>query len=258
MLIAGTSCVDYSSLNRNRQDLESLGESGRTFFGTLVYMKENRPLIVIFENVGNAPFLTKIISGVEKKGMNQYIHEVGYATRYIKLDTKNFYIPHTRVRGYMICIEMQQAYKAYCIGANPNPTQTQIDAFRESDVMEQLLDAWETKVRMLGCGASVPVDNMLLAPDDTRVVGLREGISHKEDKSRKPTPWEKCKVGHQDYRSKHGFGNKHAITEWHDDTYHLPDFYQQKVKGFVQRVCDTIDIAHLRNITRGFDDRYFR
>jgi hypothetical protein len=35
MLVAGTSCVDYSNLNNKKQDLDGIGESGQTFRGTL-------------------------------------------------------------------------------------------------------------------------------------------------------------------------------------------------------------------------------
>lgn len=33
LLIAGTSCVDYSNLNNQKKDIEAKGESGNTFRG---------------------------------------------------------------------------------------------------------------------------------------------------------------------------------------------------------------------------------
>ena len=56
MLIAGTSCVDYSNLNNKQQDIEANGESGRTFRGMLQWVKKNQPPIVILENVCSAPW----------------------------------------------------------------------------------------------------------------------------------------------------------------------------------------------------------
>lgn len=56
LLIAGTSCVDYSNLNNQQQDIDANGESGRTFRGMLQWVKKNQPAIVILENVCSAPW----------------------------------------------------------------------------------------------------------------------------------------------------------------------------------------------------------
>lgn len=31
--------------------------------------------------------------------------QIGYAARYVRIDTKNYYLPQTRVRGYMFCMD---------------------------------------------------------------------------------------------------------------------------------------------------------
>ena len=258
LLVAGTCCVDFSNLNGNRLNLEQMGESGRTFFATLQYMVEYLPKIVIFENVLTAPWTTKITKDGKKPGLDYHIGLAGYATRFIKLDTKKFYLPHTRLRGYMICINKAHAYTSFCDEAKTEPTEKDLDDFAhpETGGLNVLFDFWEKLVEYLGCDASVGVDAMLLAADDPRLFSLRDGES--EGKSRKAIPWEKCKVGHHEYRSAYGFGSKHAITDWHDDIYKLPDYFHRNVKGLTQRVLDTIDIAHLRNLKRGFDDRFYR
>lgn len=56
ILIAGTSCVDFSGLNRLRKGLDENGESGDTFNAVLRYAKTKRPRIVLLENVFNAPW----------------------------------------------------------------------------------------------------------------------------------------------------------------------------------------------------------
>ena len=56
ILIAGTSCVDYSNLNNQQQDIDANGESGRTFRGMLQWVKKHQPPIVILENVCSAPW----------------------------------------------------------------------------------------------------------------------------------------------------------------------------------------------------------
>lgn len=56
ILIAGTSCVDYSGLNNEKQDIDANGESGRTFRGMIEWVKKHQPPIVILENVCSAPW----------------------------------------------------------------------------------------------------------------------------------------------------------------------------------------------------------
>lgn len=56
LLIAGTSCVDYSNLNNQKKDLDQKGESGNTFRGMLRWVTKHRPMIVVLENVCSAPW----------------------------------------------------------------------------------------------------------------------------------------------------------------------------------------------------------
>jgi hypothetical protein len=56
ILVAGTSCVDYSGLNNMKKGLNDGGESGRTFFGMLNWVEKHQPSIVILENVKSAPW----------------------------------------------------------------------------------------------------------------------------------------------------------------------------------------------------------
>ena len=58
-LVAGTSCVDFSRLNKHRKDLdkEAGGESSKTWYGVLSLVKAFRPAIVLLENVKHAAVL---------------------------------------------------------------------------------------------------------------------------------------------------------------------------------------------------------
>ena len=56
ILIAGTSCKDFSMLNNKRKNLEAKGTSGSTFYGMYHWVKRHRPPLVILENVCNAPW----------------------------------------------------------------------------------------------------------------------------------------------------------------------------------------------------------
>jgi hypothetical protein len=99
ILVAGTSCVDYSNLNNEKQEMEANGESGRTFRGMLAWVTKHRPPIVILENVCSAPWL-KIVKRFEMEG---------YSAISTRVDTKHYYIPHTRTRGYLMAIDIERS-----------------------------------------------------------------------------------------------------------------------------------------------------
>ena len=57
ILIAGTSCVDNSMLNKHRKDgRDGGGESSQTYWGMRSYVGRTRPRIVIQENTCQAPW----------------------------------------------------------------------------------------------------------------------------------------------------------------------------------------------------------
>lgn len=152
VFIAGTSCVDFSSLNTNKtrefaglataikrwkvindthkSDLtrchlshaewrntidemtmkrDSKNTSTTTFAAAMNYLRERQPKIAIFENVESAPWPSIL----------QYVLPLcGYAGTVQKLDTKNYYIPQTRSRAYLIAFSHEffgvEGAKALC------------------------------------------------------------------------------------------------------------------------------------------------
>jgi site-specific DNA-cytosine methylase len=229
-------------LNNGRIDLEARGESGDTFFAMRAYAQEYRPKIIILENVLNAPWCDANVKR-PKRGIDFHMKEVGYSVRYVKMDTKDFYLPHTRVRGYMICVDN--------------------DLFKEPAEIEQMLSTFEGLVKKFKRKASVPVEAMLLPADDPRVILTREELARGgrgENGRIKLVDWARCFNRHQDYRASLGLGQKHSLTEWVDGGSCTPPDYMWRgwAKGLVERVWDTIDIAYLRNLRRGFDQQYKR
>ena len=79
LLIAGTSCVDYSNLNNEKQGIDDNGESGRTFRGMMSWVKNHQPPLVILENVCSAPW----------DRVAEYFEKIGYSADYLRVDTKN-------------------------------------------------------------------------------------------------------------------------------------------------------------------------
>lgn len=98
LLVVGFSCVDFSNMNLYRKTLDEMGESGHTFYGVLRYTQRCRPPLMILENVCGAPW----------GHIKDAFKEIDYHAYHIKVDTKNYYLPQTRERGYMLCIDQTQ------------------------------------------------------------------------------------------------------------------------------------------------------
>ncbi|KAG8977786.1 hypothetical protein FRB90_008682 [Tulasnella sp. 427] len=181
MLIAGTSCVDYSTLNNQKQDIEAKGESGETFRGMMRWVQRAQPIIVILENVCGAPW-PKVAKDVEK---------AGYSASFSRFDTKNYYIPHTRTRVYLFAVR-QQGSKG-----------------------ERKAQKWLETVKGLQRPCSAPYDAFLLAADDPRIQIGRERLV-KGDSSRAKTvvDWAKCEARHARARLEEQLGNRRPLTNW--------------------------------------------
>ena len=77
-----------------KNDQGTGGESYRTFTGMYEWVKRARPAFVLLENVCGAPWMDMAAS----------FEEIGYDATWRKVDSKFYYIPHTRERGYLIAI----------------------------------------------------------------------------------------------------------------------------------------------------------
>lgn len=181
MLVAGTSCVDYSNLNNEKQDISANGESGRTFRGMMGWVKNHRPLIVILENVCSAPW-DKIVIEFER---------IGYSARNARFDTKQFYIPHTRTRGYLIAINEKKS---------------------------KIPNKWLELVNKMKRPASSTLDAFLLPSDDPRVSQAREKLVRESfnagDRRTGRTDWNRCESRHKRARVEEELGNKRPFTSW--------------------------------------------
>ncbi|KAG4436407.1 hypothetical protein IFR05_008100 [Cadophora sp. M221] len=240
LLVAGFACDDFSILNTKRKTLDAKGESGDTFYATLEYIDRYRPKMVILENVIGAPWihakLRKKKGTKEVIGIDEQFRLMGYEAVFIKLDTKDHYLPHTRQRGYMVCI-LRAAF-------NGSPAK-----------LAKAAEGFLNLVNELKRPASVPMEAMMLPFDSPLLeVTARDDGGNK----RAVMPWEKCKLGHQDYVLKHNLGTSHPITLWDANGFKvLPDYFKPTA-GFTDRVLDSIDISHLRNIIlKLIDDRRF-
>ncbi|KAI7332206.1 hypothetical protein KC315_g4751 [Hortaea werneckii] len=224
IVIAGTSCVDYSRQNNYQVSIDADGESGRTWRGALAYCEASRPAIVIFENIVNAAW-GKMISDFK---------EIGYGSKGVLVDTKDFYLPHTRQRGYMVCF----------------------DGTSRNQEAEKMATRWQDLVIEFRRLASSPVSSFLIPSDQ---VSLR--LQAREDDKDKEVDWTKCEITQLEYRQDSGIGYARPFTQWQESgTMVVPEnssaaWYHRQV----ERVKDTIDCLYLRKAlpSQGmYDARY--
>ena len=225
LLVAGTSCVDYSNLNNEKQDIDAHGESGRTFRGMMDWVKQHRPPLVILENVCGAPW----------KRVKQYFEREDYSADFMRVDTKQFYIPHTRTRVYLLAVNK-----------------------RSSSLPSQ----WVSKLKQIQRPASSTLDAFLLPSDDPRIHQARERLVRESfnavDRRTGRTDWGRCESRHQRARLEEELGAKRPLTNWEDGGYcKLPDFaWNDWGVGQVERVWDLMDISLLRSAKVGVDPSY--
>jgi site-specific DNA-cytosine methylase len=185
-LVAGTSCVDYSNLNNVKQDIDAGGESGRTFRGMMSWVKNHRPPLVILENVCSAPW-DRVV---------EYFEKNGYSATYTRVDTKQYYIPHTRTRVYLVAINkkgssMPMEWKKWIVEKLKRPASSTLDAF-------------------------------MLPSDDPRIHVSRQKLVKESynalDRRTGRTDWGRCESRHQRARLEEGLGAKRPLTNWDEGT----------------------------------------
>ncbi len=274
MLVAGFCCVDFSNLNTKPKTLEELGESGDTFHAIVAYATKAKPKIVIFENIVNTPWndqeilqkrkvrfnLTKSFEEKESRppteeeyetllaeetqqrrvhrGIDYYMDLAGYQSKHVVLDSREYLLPQTRNRGYMICVRREE--------------------FDSTEELTERIQTWADLVIGGQTPATVAADEMLLeVKDDVRSAPtLMEEVT----KKKKAAPaWDKCRADHAKYRRELELGYKRFLTGWGENgSSNPPGSWASPTSGMTNRVNDYLEIQHLRSMNRGYDDRYMR
>ena len=224
VVIAGTSCVDYSNQNNYKKGLEDGGESGDTYYGLLAFCRNHRPTIVILENVVSADW----------DRMRELYRDIGYDVEGVIVDTKHYYLPQTRQRGYMVCFDKARP------GANPGAALK-----------------WQTLMEKLKRRASSPVSSFL-TPNDA--VSMRQ-TAHMGDTINE-VDWSACEITQMQYRHEERLGTGRPFTNWQEGgTMSVPErgnpswwFHQvERVKDF--RECAVLRKALPKN---GMYDAQFK
>ncbi|KAG8623705.1 hypothetical protein KVT40_008681 [Elsinoe batatas] len=220
IIIAGTACVDYSMLNGKKKGIDENGESGDTFKAVLAYAKVWRPRALILENVFTAPW----------DDMLERYEAIGYAASGVLADTKNFYLPQTRQRGYMFCID----------------TATCKSNKQSSIIVKQ----WTENMLALRRQASSPAAAFLLPNDDPAVLRASALAARRSilDSYTREVDWLKCLLRHIQYRLEQKIGNARPYTSWQESgSFQLFDNADVTwFRSMPERVLDMIDCSFLR------------
>ncbi|ETS81597.1 hypothetical protein PFICI_06599 [Pestalotiopsis fici W106-1] len=273
MLIVGTSCVSFSNLNNAKQkdyggpaagDFHrylqkiwetkedpgqqphkrkistllgqivqnlTLSESDATFFPVLTFIQNNQPAIVIFENVLDAPWedLETI-----------FMPAVGYKAAFMSCDTKDYYMPQTRQRKYLV------AFSNEAFGSN-------MTGDMAKDAMSYL--------KYFQRRASVDVEKFLYHNTDPATqVDIQQLEHEKANKTTRESSWQFSQQRHENVRQTEGLGRSHPFSGLKPtgETRFYDRANQTIMARQPDRVKDVADISLLRGLTASpsYDSRF--
>lgn len=228
MLIAGSSCVDFSSLNIKKindpKERES-GQSAQTFLAIVAYCQYAETPMVILENVKNTAAWKKLQSAFE---------QIGYHCVWTTCDSKDYYLPQTRQRGYMVCLN-----KA---GFERKNLDTSV--FENVDWTNQ----WKELVKRFQYRASASVSDFLLTQNQLEALSI-----HPEKAgagARVALSWENARGRHASVRQQYQLGAQSPMIQ------NPPEYVHQLMCIRPHREKDVLSIRRLQAASKGADDLY--
>ena len=248
ILVAGFPCVDFSTLNPKRKRMAENGESGEVLRAIMNYAKKYGPAVILLENVEHAEW--ELIKAqwendrtYARKMMSEEEAELwliwdesnpGYYCDYNIYDTKHFFIPHTRRRGYMFLVRKDL-----------------------TDSGDAMINSWLDLFEMMKRPASSSVGAFVLPEDDPHLQRSREELSRTLT-IRSEVDWTLCQGRHQNYRYLLRLGTQRPYTRWIEGG--IADFPEFGWRGWfeaqVERIYDTLEIAYLRRAVSRNDTMY--
>jgi hypothetical protein len=178
LLIAGFVCKDLSSLNNRKKTVDDQGETGDTWRAIYFYAKRFQPAIVLLENVkSDKRMWDDVVSRWSK---------IGYEAAWVYCDTKNYYIPQTRQRMYMIAINRKLYGKE----------------------VKEAVTQWQATMEKLQRQCSSPYEAFL--------VDLPVSVIDHSTLSSEPD-WSLCKLRYDQIRSEQRLGTRRPITQWSEN-----------------------------------------
>ena len=265
MLLAGFACVDFSNLNTERKDLnvdwlegssvgemestglkpssskrrpsgdgsldaelakvkQDGGESSVTFRAIAIFARDRRPPIILLENIKYAPWGT----------IRQVFEGLGYGVGFVGVDTKRYYLPHTRQRGYMACFDGQRWGGA-----------------------KGLAESWVRLMHLFERPASSPVEDFLLPEASPALQGALSSYvrdAEDDDAISCEVSWTQCRNRHQRVRAREGLGLKTPYTNSLSGRSMMPTYGLMRwARVQPDRVKDMLDMLKLYNASESTD-----
>ncbi|KAI1331795.1 hypothetical protein F5Y16DRAFT_422225 [Xylariaceae sp. FL0255] len=206
---------DMANPNLNSE----LDQSTKTFFGMVGYCLNKGPKIILLENVQGAPW---------DEICEIWLPAAGYVATYLYLDTKDYYIPHTRARGYAIAVHCETFGLAKA---------------------KAILKAWRLILPRLKAYPSSPVSEWLLQNNDPMAIKARQDESElaMRLKKEKDSSWSRSELRHYRERRDNELGEDAPMTAWNNYMTVAPyDRFDRLTKRLLsQRALDCIDILYL-------------
>lgn len=170
---------------------------------------------MILENVLGAPWDGQI---------KPHFEGAGYETVWVDSDTKDYYLPQTRQRGYMLCVD-----------------KTNLTSH------SHLTRKWAEVMFALERRASSSVSDFLLPDDDPRIQQGRLTAMRESDVAREYA-WVNCQARHSKVRQQLRLGFRRPLTHWEAGVAcQVPDYADTNwIHKQVERVWDTLDCSLLR------------
>lgn len=184
------------------------------------WIEKAQPPIVVLENVQHAPWAKKI----------EIFEGMGYHATYVWVDTKDYYIPHTRTRGYLFAVRKEPADPGAKLLSN--------------GVVRKWKDTVQNKLKRPASGT---LEAFMFSNDDPRVVRGRARLASNYSADQSTNDWVKCQSRHQFARASEELGEKHPLTGSDSGNTSMPPFaWNEWVNAQVLRIHDLLDITTLR------------
>lgn len=218
ILVAGFVCKDLSLLNNNKKSMEDDGETGDTFRAIHAYANRFRPTIILLENVRSTREMWD-------ETIKKHWDGIDYGYTWIWVDTKNYYLPQTRQRMYMIAVDNRQ------FGSNG----------------AKVLKIWKETMEGLERRCSSPFQAWLAKDNDSDPRAYKSSTQEPD--------WVLSKLRLYNVRIDEHLGMKRPITSWNENGYVKPPDWGNSTffKSQSRRVLECIDIASLRAAKQGYD-----
>ena len=239
--------MDFSNLNTKKKSLLPVGdgpatgssrgggESAATFEAICSYARVYRPAVMLIENISGAPW----------ELIGREFDKINYSSLEAKVDTRQYLLPQTRNRGYMICIN-QESSKTF-----NGLTKAQAD---------QKVAKWvELMMKKFRNPANASAE-MLIFEEDHPTLKKALDMMIRVDQtpiSRVVTDWTVCEGRHSRERKDQYIGNGVPYTHWTRGSFVVPHYaYQQWLGQQTDRVKDCLDMLVLQYAERGEDFEY--